>query len=191
MHYPSACPLKGCTRLLFVVSSVVLLTACTASGSALPQRAFETTDLLPSRAETPPNWVFNQPYKPADHLCATDCAEIDGELSNGGVASVAIYRYANAQVLFDEVLFPSLLGIPTAAPVEGWTYTSPWADESRISCTSTSSKSTPICYWAARYEEYVLLISAPIGPGETSLVDLDPLARAADSHVASHLGRVH
>lgn len=70
--------------LLFAVYGVVLFTARTASGSALPRRAFETTDLLLSKAETPPNWVFDQPYKPADHLCATDCADIDSELPNGG-----------------------------------------------------------------------------------------------------------
>jgi hypothetical protein len=191
LHYKSV----GWRLMLMMTAAAVTLlsTACRYLEPRAPQRSFTPEDLLVDQNVIPSVWeTFGLVFPAGDDLCTTECASIQFGVAGRDLpiqTEHAVYRYLSvgiAQRTFEKVYLPRAGRLES--PSE-WTYTSPAADRSFFGCYDWAGRATPVCEWAACYEEYIVVFWVRVTPGEVSLVDIERVVEAIDERMATYLGK--
>jgi hypothetical protein len=159
-----------------------------------PQRSFAPEDLLIDQGVIPPAWKGAWgPFLPTgDDLCTTESAAIQFGVDDRELPVQAehdVYRYRSvgiAQRTFEKVYLPQAERLES---VSEWTYQSPIADQSSFGCYDWAGRAVPVCEWAGRYEEYIVVFLARMTPDEVSLSDVEKVIRAIDARMAQYLDK--
>ncbi len=182
--------------MLLIVIATGLLIAC---GNRFwepraPERSFTPEDLLIDQGTMPSSWrdVWG-PFVPAGHdLCTTECAAIQFGVAASELpiqAEQDVYRYLSmgiAQRTFEKVYLPQRRHLGS---MSDWTYQSPVADQQHFGCYDWEERDMPVCEWAGRYEEYIVVFWCRMVPGEMSLADIERVVRAIDERMAQYLDK--
>ncbi len=171
---------------------VLFLTACYPNG--VPPRKLELVDLLIDRDVLPA--VLTEtwgPFVPTGEDLITEQSisiqfGIDEQESPIRVAQ-DVYRYPNADISqrkFERVYLP---GVAFFEPVNDWTYHSSFADQEFFGCYDWEGRSTQVCEWAGRYQEYLIVFWMRMTPGEASLADIERAVEDIDSLMARNFDR--
>jgi hypothetical protein len=158
-----------------------------------PDRPLKTIDLLIDASVMPQGWTTADRHelrREADDLSVGDSAVVAlvvKEQPQQRPTKEYVHRYRNsaaAKSVYDDLVH--VVGdVPSA-----WTYHSIIADESRFACYDYEGREPyPVCEWAARYEEYVVIVSSWLIPDQMSLPDLEKVVRAIDSRMSRQLGK--
>lgn len=173
---------------LFVIPNY--LAACCSLPAQVGERDFSTMDLLISTTDMPDGWELRK--EPGDiternMLEASGATFIvpDGEF--GDIASISIARYQNpkeAEQLFKSYFFPS-----TSDPLPSqWQSSTIKASQFNLSCSNRPEPFPPTCWWAARYEEYIVEFMTVMLPSYMTIDDLGEVIHAIDSKMMKYLG---
>jgi hypothetical protein len=175
-----------------VLFMAVALQDCAPLQAPAPLRPSKTIDLLVDASVMPPGWTMfdrHEVAKGAHHLSVGDSAEVAFKIEGitRGRAGQEVHRYRNstaAKGVYAEFIRP-VGKIPL-----GWTYHSIVADESTFACYDYEGReSYPVCEWAARYEEYVVIVRSWLVTDHMTQQDLEKVIQAIDSRMAQQLGK--
>lgn len=175
-----------------VTTTALFLNACYSFEPRAPERAFNLSDLLLDQDSIPVTWqVFERFVPVGDELCATECSAIrfgpQTGTDNHAVATNFIYRYKSsgiAQRTFDNVY---LVQQKSLSAVAEWSYQSERAQQAHFGCRMTAGDTGQICMWAARYDEFIVVLSARMVPGELSIAQLLPIVEELDGRITAQL----
>lgn len=123
----------------------------------------------------------------AHHLSVGDSATVAFQLEQVAFRPLRqeIHRYRNSfagQGVYREFIQP------IGDTPEGWTYQSAVANESEFACYDYESRTPyPVCEWAARYEEYVVIVRAWLVTDHLSLADLEKVIQAIDAQMRNQI----
>lgn len=185
---------KWMSMVITFAATSLLLFSCVPKKPA-PERAFTTMDLLISPSDMPTGWkIIRGPGELKDYFSTRDSSWIAFAVSligppgpDGAVHRVYRYRSANsAREVYEGLIRP---GIPGKTPVS-WTYRSPVADSSHFACYDYEGREPyPVCEYAARYEEYVVVFHSWLIPDYMSLQDMERVIKVIDIRMALYLGK--
>jgi len=157
------------------VSLALLVASC--SESSVP-RNFTPLDTLILYSDLPAGWKTTYGPGPGrggirkgNNAAVSFSREIPGDVF---AISHESFRFPNsytAQLSYERDF--GGFGQPNSA----WTFRSKVADEQKLTCSERG------CWWAARYQEYVVNLGATIRQGEFDLSDMERLVRIADDKI--------
>lgn len=185
---------KKLTLIILLVATLALfLAACALLEPPAPQRSFALKELLIDQETVSPAWEAFKPFCPCkDDMCTTECVAIQFGIYDREPpirASQDIYRYRSmgiAQRTFEQVYLPRFEFLNSNGE---WIYQSPIADQSHFGCYDSKGHTEPVCQWAGRYEEYIVVFRAHMLSGEMSLEGMEQVVRAIDARMAQYLDK--
>jgi hypothetical protein len=184
------CRTSALTAILLFMA--VALQDCAPLQAPAPARPAKTIDLLVDASVMPPGWIIfdrHELTKDAHHLSVGNSAEVAFKIEGiaPAITRQEIHRYRNstaAKGVYAEFIRP----VGKIPP--GWTYHSSVADESVFACYDYEGREPyPVCEWAARYEEYVVIVRSWLVTDQMTLQDLEKVIQAIDTQMAQQLGR--
>jgi hypothetical protein len=169
----------------------LLLASCGFAERQPRHRRFATSDLLIGTAAMPAGWSLT--YGPGyahDDPFSHDAAmvEFKADIYPGPRgAAQSIYRYSTIRSA--SVSFGDRATLPGSTP-QGWAYQSPIADEEIFVCYDYEGREPhPICWWVARYEEYVVYFRAWLITGLMTLQEIEIILIAIDNRMGQYLDK--
>jgi hypothetical protein len=155
-----------------------------------PARAFGPEDLLLDQ-DAIPQWLASAPFLPAgNNLCTTECTARQFGTKPGYAGALAtqyVFRYSTsgiAQRTFDYE-FQIMAGVYDT--VSSWDYQSPVAQQSFFGCLNMAGNVAQSCWWAGRYDEYIVSFKSIMVSGEMDLRAFRQVVNAIDEQVSSYV----